>query len=139
MHKNFPWKRWFDGKMLIFSVKIGYFFSNMVLLHEPEGCNEIASRGWMGNGSKSSRGRSPRDEDPLPIHPRDEFHCTPRAHVAKVLSHGLLYKQGMSWRQWNFYGKITQNVKFLWNQVKFDAKIAKAIKKFVKLTNFGVH
>ena len=34
----------------------------MILLHKPEGCIEIASRGWMCNGSKSSRGRSPRDD-----------------------------------------------------------------------------
>ena len=56
---------------------------NMFLLHEPEGCNEIASRGWMGNGSISSRGRSPRDEDPLPIHPRDVISLHPKGSCSR--------------------------------------------------------
>ena len=53
------------------------------LLHEPEGCNEIASRGWMNNGSKSSRGRSPRDDDPLSIHPRDVISLHPKGSCSR--------------------------------------------------------
>ena len=44
-----------------------------------------------GNGSISSRGQSPRDEDPMPFTQGMQFHFTPRADVAKSLSHGLLY------------------------------------------------
>ena len=60
------------------------------LPHEPEGGNEIASRGWMCNGFNpegEARGMMTHCQFTQGM----QFHCLPRAHVAILLSHGLLY------------------------------------------------
>ena len=95
-----------------------------------------------GNGSISSRGRSPRDEDPLPFTQGMQFHCTPRAHVAKLLSHGLLYNGILGLK---FTHKLALSMMFLLVIVpksrEIDDKIskyAKFLKKFVKSTEFEV-
>jgi len=70
--RNFPsiWRIFWKHQKLLPKFLYSKPCDNIFLLHEPEGCNEIASRGWMCNGSKSSRGRSPRDDGSIAHSPK---------------------------------------------------------------------